>query len=142
MTRRVLYVTAVALSFCIWRGVAYAQLPEPSPKLHYEAIADFFQLPLGEHLVERAPRAFHCHESVTCTWVQDHWQCVDLHLKWTMEIAAKKLGSKADAKDSGNFVRCFAGSTCGLVSSCDRPNTGDGFRAPGGRSEHGEQPGW
>src|SRR5438552_13435722 len=54
MIRRILYFAAVALWFCIWPGVAFAQFPESLPKLNYEVIADFFQLPAGEHLVEPA----------------------------------------------------------------------------------------
>ena len=54
MTRRILYLAGAALSLNVWCGAAFAQLPEPLPKLNYEANADFFQLPTGEHFVEPA----------------------------------------------------------------------------------------
>src|SRR5215471_11800807 len=54
MTRRVLHLAAQVLWFCILPVSVFAQLPEPLPKLKYEAVADFFQLPSGEHFVEPA----------------------------------------------------------------------------------------
>jgi len=54
MTRHTIYHVAQTLLFCICPGLALAQVPEPIPKLNYEAISDFFQLPPGEHLVEPA----------------------------------------------------------------------------------------
>src|SRR5713101_6322686 len=54
MTRRVLHLAAGFLWFCILPGSAPGQLPQPLPKLNYDMIADFFQLPPGEHLVEPA----------------------------------------------------------------------------------------
>ena len=52
MSRRVLSLIADILWFCILSEF-FAQLPEP-PKLNYDLIPDFFQLPPGEHLVEPA----------------------------------------------------------------------------------------
>ena len=54
MTRHVLHLAAQVLWFCILPVSVFAQLPEPLPKLKYEAVADFFQLPSGEHFVEPA----------------------------------------------------------------------------------------
>jgi len=54
MTHRVPHVASEILLFCIWPAMAFAQLSEPLPKLNYELVADFFQLPPGEHLVEPA----------------------------------------------------------------------------------------
>jgi len=54
MTRRVLHLVAEFLWFCILPGSALGQLPQPLPKLNYDVITDFFQLPPGEHLVEPA----------------------------------------------------------------------------------------
>ena len=42
------------LWFCILSGLVFAQLQEPLPKLNYDMIPDFFQLPPGEHLIEPA----------------------------------------------------------------------------------------
>ena len=53
MSRRVLSLIADILWFCILSELVFAQLPEP-PKLNYDLIPDFFQLPPGEHLVEPA----------------------------------------------------------------------------------------
>ena len=53
MSRRVLSLIADILWFCILSELVFAQLPEP-PKLNYDMIPDFFQLPPGEHLVEPA----------------------------------------------------------------------------------------
>ena len=54
MRRRILQSFAEILWFCILSGLAFAQLQEPLPKLNYDMIPDFFQLPPGEHLVEPA----------------------------------------------------------------------------------------
>src|SRR5499427_3983449 len=54
MIRHIRHVVVQTLLFCIWPGLTWAQLPEPAPKLNYEWIADFFQLPTDEHLVEPA----------------------------------------------------------------------------------------
>src|SRR5438309_2627873 len=54
MKRGILHSFAEILWFCILSGLAFAQLPEPSPKLNYDMIPDFFQLPPAEHLVEPA----------------------------------------------------------------------------------------
>src|SRR5260370_24103150 len=54
MTRRAVYLAVVVLLFCNFPDVAVTQVSEPLPKLNYQAIADFFQLPPGEHLVEPA----------------------------------------------------------------------------------------
>src|SRR5215471_6271008 len=54
MTRHVLHLAAQVLWFCILPVSIFAQLPEPLPKLKYEAVANFFQLPSGEHFVEPA----------------------------------------------------------------------------------------
>jgi len=54
MSHRILNLVAKILGFCILPGFACAQLQEPLPKLNYDVIPDFFQLPPGEHLVEPA----------------------------------------------------------------------------------------
>lgn len=54
MTRRILYHAVLAMSFCVRPEAAWGQLPEPLPKLNYETIPNFFQLPPEEHLVEPA----------------------------------------------------------------------------------------
>src|SRR5262252_5642048 len=54
MIRHIRHVVVQTLLFCIWPGLTWAQLPEPAPKLNYEWISDFFQLPPEEHLVEPA----------------------------------------------------------------------------------------
>jgi len=54
MTRLIPCLAAVAVRFGMWPAMVSAQLPEPLPKLNYEPIADFFQLPAVEHLVEPA----------------------------------------------------------------------------------------
>src|SRR5215472_1619718 len=54
MRRRILHPSAQILWFCILSVLAFAQLQEPSPKLNYDMILDFFQLPPGEHLIEPA----------------------------------------------------------------------------------------
>ena len=53
MSRRILSLIAEILWFCILSELVFAQLPEP-PKLNYDMIADFFQLPPGEHFIEPA----------------------------------------------------------------------------------------
>jgi hypothetical protein len=45
MTRRVLHFVAEFRWFCILPGSALGQLPQPLPKLNYDVITDFFQLP-------------------------------------------------------------------------------------------------
>ena len=49
-------ISLVGFLFCVWISLAAAQLSEESstPKLDYEAVPDFFQLPASEHLVEPA----------------------------------------------------------------------------------------
>jgi DNA-binding beta-propeller fold protein YncE len=54
MKCRILNSFAAILWLCILSRLAFAQLQEPLPKLNYEMIRDFFQLPPGEHLVEPA----------------------------------------------------------------------------------------
>jgi len=54
MRRRILHSFAEILWFCILSGSAFAQPREPSPKLNYDMIPDFFQLPPAEHLIEPA----------------------------------------------------------------------------------------
>ena len=54
MTHRILCLATLLLAFCVWPLEVRTQLPEPVPKLNYEWIADFFQLPPEEHLVEPA----------------------------------------------------------------------------------------
>src|SRR5258708_36711587 len=54
MRRRILHSFAEVLWFCILSGLAFAQLQEPLPKLNYDMLPDFFQLPPGEHLVKPA----------------------------------------------------------------------------------------
>jgi hypothetical protein len=54
MIRLVLPLAAEFLSLCILQGLALGQLPQPLPKLNYNVITDFFQLPPEEHLVEPA----------------------------------------------------------------------------------------
>jgi DNA-binding beta-propeller fold protein YncE len=54
MRRRSLHLFAEILWFCILSGLAFAQVQEPLPKLKYDMIPDFFQLPPGEHMVEPA----------------------------------------------------------------------------------------
>ena len=51
---RKLFIAIVVLLLCWWPGRPSAQLPESLPKLNYELISDFFQLPPEEHLVEPA----------------------------------------------------------------------------------------
>src|SRR5215471_5763132 len=54
MTPRNWYITIAALTVCLLPDRPSAQLPESLPKLNYEIVADFFQLPQGEHFVEPA----------------------------------------------------------------------------------------
>src|SRR5689334_5774570 len=55
MTRCALHLAAEFLSFCILAASVLGQLPpQPLPKLNYNVITDFFQLPPEEHLVEPA----------------------------------------------------------------------------------------
>ncbi|HKW56062.1 MAG TPA: hypothetical protein VJN42_01780 [Candidatus Acidoferrum sp.] len=54
MRLRISYLAVLAVRFYIWPEAAWGQLPEPLPKLNYEGIADFFELPPEEHLVEPA----------------------------------------------------------------------------------------
>lgn len=54
MTHRTLSLATLLLAFCVWPPETRPQLPETVPKLNYEWIADFFQLPPEEHLVEPA----------------------------------------------------------------------------------------
>src|SRR5213080_1635705 len=54
MSRRILHLVTEILRFCLLSGLAFAQLQEPLPRLNYDMMPDFFQLPLGEHLVEPA----------------------------------------------------------------------------------------
>ena len=54
MSQRTLNLIAKILGLCILPGFAWAQLQEPLPKLNYDVIPDFFQLPPGEHFVEPA----------------------------------------------------------------------------------------
>jgi DNA-binding beta-propeller fold protein YncE len=54
MTPRILYHFAQIVAFSICPASVPAQLPEPLPKLNYQATSNFFQLPPGEHLVEPA----------------------------------------------------------------------------------------
>jgi sugar lactone lactonase YvrE len=54
MGRRILHASVEILWFCIVSGLAFAQFQEPLPKLNYDMISDFFQLPPGEHLIEPA----------------------------------------------------------------------------------------
>src|SRR5213082_20545 len=54
MKCRILPSFAAILWLCILSRLAFAQLQEPLPKLNYEMIPDFFQLPQGEHLIEPA----------------------------------------------------------------------------------------
>lgn len=55
-SRWFLNIGAFALSFGLWAGVAAAQVVEElgAPKLEYDAVLDFFQLPPGENFVEPA----------------------------------------------------------------------------------------
>src|SRR5215813_6206696 len=53
MTHRILCLATLLLAFCVWPLEVRPQLPE-LVKLNYEWIADFFQLPPEEHLVEPA----------------------------------------------------------------------------------------
>jgi len=54
MSRHILHLVAAILWFCIMSELTFAQLQEPLPKLNYDIIPDFFQLPPGEHLIEPA----------------------------------------------------------------------------------------
>jgi len=54
MRRLILHLFSEILWFCIVSGLAFAQFQEPLPKLNYDMIPDFFQLPPGEHLIEPA----------------------------------------------------------------------------------------
>ena len=55
MTRCVLHLAAEFLSFYILAASVLGQLPpQPLPKLNYNVITDFVQLPPGEHSVEPA----------------------------------------------------------------------------------------
>src|SRR3989449_245102 len=54
MRRLILHSFSEILWFCIVSGLAFAQFQEPLPKLNYNMIPDFFQLPPGEHLIEPA----------------------------------------------------------------------------------------
>src|SRR2546430_11970878 len=54
MRRRIPHWFAEVLWFCLLSGLAFAQLQEPLPRLNYDMMPDFFQLPPGEHLVEPA----------------------------------------------------------------------------------------
>ena len=54
MNQRILHPATEILWACISVGLAYAQPQNSLPKLNYEAMPDFFQLPPGEHLVEPA----------------------------------------------------------------------------------------
>jgi hypothetical protein len=53
MRGQILHSFAEILWFSILSGLAFAQLQEP-PKLSYDVLPDFFQLPPGEHLIEPA----------------------------------------------------------------------------------------
>ena len=53
MTRGILHLIPAILWFCSLNQ-ASGQISEPIPKLHYQAVSDFFQLPPPEHLVEPA----------------------------------------------------------------------------------------
>jgi DNA-binding beta-propeller fold protein YncE len=54
MSRHILHWIMEILWFSVLAIPAVAQLQQPSPKLNYVIIPDFFQLPPGEHLVEPA----------------------------------------------------------------------------------------
>jgi hypothetical protein len=54
MRRRIPRWFAGVLWFCLLSGLAFAQLREPLPRLNYDMMPDFFQLPPGEHLIEPA----------------------------------------------------------------------------------------
>ena len=54
MKRRIPHWFAEVLWFCLLSGLAFAQLQEPLPRLNYDMMPDFFQLPPGEHLIEPA----------------------------------------------------------------------------------------
>jgi DNA-binding beta-propeller fold protein YncE len=54
MRRRIRHLLAEILWVSILSGLALAQLQEPLPRLNYDMIPDFFQLPPEEHLVEPA----------------------------------------------------------------------------------------
>ena len=54
MRRRIPHWFAEVLWFCLLSGLAFAQLQEPLPRLNYDMMPDFFQLPPGEHLIEPA----------------------------------------------------------------------------------------
>ncbi len=54
MRRLILHLFSEILWFCIVSGLAFAQFQEPLPKLNYDMLPDFFQLPAGEHLIEPA----------------------------------------------------------------------------------------
>src|SRR3989441_9707669 len=54
MRRLILHSFSEILWFCIVSGLAFAQFQEPLPKLNYDMIPDFVQLPPGEHLIEPA----------------------------------------------------------------------------------------
>jgi DNA-binding beta-propeller fold protein YncE len=53
MTRGILHLIPAILWFCSLNQ-ASGQISEPIPKLNYQAVSDFFQLPPPEHLVEPA----------------------------------------------------------------------------------------
>ena len=46
--------TLAILAFCVLPRLTSAQPQGATPRLSYEVIADFFQLPPGEHFVEPA----------------------------------------------------------------------------------------
>lgn len=54
MRGHILHSFAEILWCCIMSGLAFAQLQEAVPKLNYDIIPDFFQLPPEEHLIEPA----------------------------------------------------------------------------------------
>ena len=54
MKRRIPHWFAEVLCFCLLSGLAFAQLQEPLPRLNFDMMPDFFQLPPGEHLIEPA----------------------------------------------------------------------------------------
>jgi DNA-binding beta-propeller fold protein YncE len=51
---RLVYPATLLAAFCVLPALAKAQVSESSPKLDYEKISDFFQLPPEEHFVEPA----------------------------------------------------------------------------------------
>ena len=54
MTRCILHLIAAVLWLCPLPNQAFGQVSEPIPKLNYQVVSDFFQLPLDEHFVEPA----------------------------------------------------------------------------------------